>query len=302
MPVYNGERFLEQAIASVLKQEYHNFEFIIINDGSRDGSTNIINECEQRDDRIIVITHATNLGIVSALNAGLARARGKYIARMDADDIAAPSRFSRQVERLDRDADLFLVGSWAKVINTKNQTIGQMRLPTHDESIRACMLLGNQFIHSTVMFRQRVIDLVGPYKNHFPHDAEDYDLWLRIVERFKTANIPAYLMRLRRYFGGYSHTYFQAQQDATVQFRKKYLEKLLRQGQQGYRIAIQAFRINPFDPLLCKSLCERNPENDRTVGPWRRRWWMFLFLVRRQVKRVLSSPRRARFVDQIYPR
>ncbi len=300
LPVYNGERFLAQSLASVLQQEFDDFECIAINDGSRDGSAAMLNQYARRDDRIAILTHAKNQGIVAALNAGLARARGEYIARIDADDIAAPARLTRQVERLNRDPRLALIGSWAEVIDAEGRTVRRVRLPTRDETIRACMLLGNQFIHSTVMFRRRIIDAVGPYRNRFPH-AEDYDLWLRILERFPAANIPAYLTRWRRTAGGVSQAHPRAQRDATATLRQRYLEKHMRQGPQGHRIVIQAFRINPYDPLLREALDERGTGKTRLVGSWRRRWYELMFRVRRQVKRILAAPPLVRLADRCYP-
>lgn len=300
MPVYNGERFLNQAIQSLLRQNFSDFELILINDGSRDSSASVLDTYARSDARITVITHTANLGIVIALNEGIARARGQYVARMDADDIAAPTRFEKQVQALDSDSNLSLVGSWAETIDSSGQTVGRVRLPTHDGTIKAGMLLGNQFIHSATMFRRCLFDTAGPYRNRFPH-AEDYDLWLRMIKYSTVSNIPAYLIRLRRYDGGVSYAHPQAQGDATLTLRRQYLTELLRQGQRGRHVAIQALRINPYDPLLRQTLCAIGREGDIYVNAWQRWRYDISYRVRQLIKQTLSSPRFHKIADRLYP-
>lgn len=194
MPVYNGERFLKEAIESILTQTYTDFEFIIINDGSTDKSEEIIKSFP--DPRIKLISQ-TNKGIIGALNAGLKIAQGDYIARMDADDISEPMRLQEQLAFMQSNPSIVLCGTWAKTINENGAIIGSYNYPpvTHT-NIRKAIIRHNPFIHPSVMFTQKVIEKVGLYNLNYKH-AEDYELWTRIVARFKTANIPKHLLRYR---------------------------------------------------------------------------------------------------------
>lgn len=194
MPVYNAERFLKEAIKSILEQTFADFECIIVNDGSTDGSEEIVKEFS--DVRIKLISQP-NQGIVGALNAGLKVAQGTYIARMDADDISEPNRFEEQVQFLKTHPHVALCGTWARTINENGKETGIYDYPpaTHT-TIRMAMLRFNPFIHPSVMFTRKAVETAGPYDKRYKH-TEDYELWTRMVAKFKTANIPEYLLRYR---------------------------------------------------------------------------------------------------------
>ena len=194
MPVYNAERFVKEAIESILAQTYADFECIVINDGSTDGSEEIIKSFS--DARIKLISQP-NRGVIGALNTGLKAAQGTYIARMDADDVSEPTRLEEQIRFMKAHPTVALCGTWAKTIDENGKELGAYDYPpaTHT-AIRLAMVRSNPFIHPSVMFTRKAIEKVGVYKKGYKH-AEDYELWTRMVATFETANIPKHLLRYR---------------------------------------------------------------------------------------------------------
>ena len=192
MPVYNAEKYLEEAIKSVLSQTFTNFEFLIFNDGSTDNSLKIIQSYQ--DDRIVLAYNGQNKGYVSHLNEGIRLARGKYIARMDADDICLPERFEKQVDFLEKNPTYVLCGSRIKCFG---ETQDEVMLPLEDEEIRLKMLYITPFAHPSVMIRKATL-----LENALRYDkevmpAEDHDLWARIAQLGKLHNLKTPLLRYR---------------------------------------------------------------------------------------------------------
>jgi glycosyltransferase involved in cell wall biosynthesis len=197
MPAYNENRNIDDSITSILLQTFRDFEFIVINDGSTDGTDEIIKKYMGWDDRIILIDHATNQGILKSLNDGLEASRGKYIARMDADDISAHVRLEKQVDFLDSHPDIGLLGSDAVYIDPVGNEIVRLKHPKDDLLIRWTIILCNTFFHPTVMMRSSVLkehDLKYRQDSQF---SEDYDLWLRMMEYTSAANLPIPLVYYR---------------------------------------------------------------------------------------------------------
>jgi glycosyltransferase involved in cell wall biosynthesis len=193
MPVYNGERYLSEAIQSVLNQTFKDFEFIIIDDGSVDNSVKII---ESFDDERIVFLKINHKGIVGALNTGLEIAKGEYIIRTDADDVSVPERFEKLIKYMQENKDISICGSWAISINEKNEILGEMKYPPiKDFEIKKYILFHNPFIHPAVIFKRKEIIDVGGYKN-FKHN-EDYELWTRVLIKKTGHNIPEFLIKYR---------------------------------------------------------------------------------------------------------
>lgn len=193
MPVYNGEKYLREAINSVLSQDFSDFEFIIIDDGSTDKSLEIIKSFN--DSRIKIISRE-NKGVITSLNEAISLAKGKYLARMDADDICFSNRFSSQLKAFE-DSKVALVGSWATKINDNGEEIGLMSYPPLEyRKIKRFFIKHNPFIHSSVMIKKEVFDKVGVYNNKFKH-AEDYELWSRVLSKFEAVNIDQPLIKYR---------------------------------------------------------------------------------------------------------
>jgi glycosyltransferase involved in cell wall biosynthesis len=193
MPVYNAEKYLRLAIESVLNQSFSDFELLIVDDGSTDGSREIIRS--YGDQRIHATWNSTNRGECYTRNRALESARGKYVAVSDADDVALPGRFGQQVEFLDRAHDILVVGGFSELIDNEGKVNGVMRVPTDPLEIRWRLLFGNCMIHSTAMFRLEDARAVGGYGD-FPF-AQDFDLWRRLSLRGRFANIETPLSQYR---------------------------------------------------------------------------------------------------------
>lgn len=194
MSVYNGEKYLRDAITSVLLQSFSDFEFIIVNDGSNDDSQKIIDSFG--DNRLRIVSRE-NRGLIASLNEAIMMANGEYLARLDADDICASERFCRQSSALDEDNRLNIVGSWAKKIDEEGRELGLMDYPPLDDrGIRKLFLFHNPFIHSSVMIRKSALLAVGLYHPGFKH-CEDYELWSRLLKNGRGANIGEALISYR---------------------------------------------------------------------------------------------------------
>ncbi len=202
MSVFNGERFLASAIQSVLDQTFADFEFLILDDGSTDGSADIIHGFARKDSRIRPIVRE-NRGLVASLNQLLVEAQAPIVARMDADDICQPQRFAKQMAFLAANPDHGVVGSWSEDINEQGQpraASGTDHAITNEEMYEVARHGGQLLVHPAVMYRRAIVDRVGGYHAAFRH-CEDYDLWLRLASETKMANIPERLIRYRHYSG-----------------------------------------------------------------------------------------------------
>ncbi len=195
MPVLNGSAFLQSAIDSVLAQSWSDLELLIVDDGSTDDSVAIAHSIH--DPRVVVLRNERTLGLPAALNAGLRRASGVFIARLDQDDLARPDRIARQAAVLRREPALVLLGSQAHLIDGAGAVIGTVRRCLDPDSIRWYCLFDNPFIHSSVMFRRReVFEDLGGYDESLPY-AEDWDLWSRVMRRHDVRNLADVLVDYR---------------------------------------------------------------------------------------------------------
>lgn len=205
MPVYNGGSYLELAVRSILMQVFDDFEFIIIDDGSDDGSPELI---ERLEDPRIRLVRAPHTGLVAALNLGLSLARGTYLARMDADDISHVDRLALQVAHLDTRPDVGLVCSDVTVIDGAGRITGTQSEPDHPGDILLDGLLYRRrmkpIIHPSVMMRREVFETLGGYRDFA--SAEDRDFWLRASERHRFSRMNQRLLSYRIHAGGLSRT------------------------------------------------------------------------------------------------
>jgi hypothetical protein len=195
MSVFNGECYLCEAVESILDQSFCNFEFIIIDDGSTDGSAAILNSYLRRDCRVQVYRQQ-NSGLIESLNRGLQHARGKYIARMDADDIAIRERLMCQVEFMEDHPELAVLGGAVELINAQGKPIGKYRAPVTGQKLKSALLRDCALSHPTVLMRSDALASVNGYREVVA-DAEDWDLWLRIAERFEIANLEKVVLKYR---------------------------------------------------------------------------------------------------------
>lgn len=195
MSVYNGERFLREAVESILDQSFLEFEFIIINDGSTDFTAEMLDSYQKNDPRVHVY-HQENRGLVESLNRGCGLAQGSYIARMDADDISVKNRLMWQVDFMEKHPEVGVLGGAAEIIDTTGNSLRTAANPIEDHEIRYALLDDCPVWHPTVLMRKDVFVSVGGYRK-VVFGAEDYDLWLRIADHYQLANLEAVLLHYR---------------------------------------------------------------------------------------------------------
>ena len=200
MPVYNAEKYLKQAIQSILAQTYQNFEFIIVNDRSTDKSREIIQKYQKkypRKIRFIDLKRNLNKGGDASANIGLKHAKGKYIARMDADDIACSTRLKKQVAYLDSHPEVFLVGSNAYVIDKSGKKIGEKLVPENTiEILKACFTF-HPIIHPSSMFRRIINKKKFLYPIKYSANNDYYTFFKLICQGYKFVNLEEKLLKYR---------------------------------------------------------------------------------------------------------
>jgi glycosyltransferase involved in cell wall biosynthesis len=196
MSVYNGLPYLPEALDSILEQTFSDFEFLIIDDASTDGSGRVLAEYAERDSRIKILTNERNQGLGYSLAQGVELAQTIWIARMDADDIAVPNRLELQMSYVKDNPEVDILGGYALNINDDGQIIGERRVPICHEDIYR-LLWTNPFIHATVMFRRQAILRVGSYSEKI-RKRQDYELWFRCaLGKLKFANLALPLIYYR---------------------------------------------------------------------------------------------------------
>jgi GT2 family glycosyltransferase len=203
MAVYNGEKYLRQAIESILGQSFEDFELLINDDGSTDRSGEIIQS--YRDSRIRAVQNPINQGEERVRNQCLQRARGEYIAVLDADDIAHRDRLQIQTDFLNRNTGVSLVGSPHVIIDEAGRVVRIERVYSDELVIKWGLLFGNQFGHSTVMYRRKDVLDVGGYDESLPYGT-DFDLWVRLSTRGRLVNLLNPLAQYRVHSQNTSHT------------------------------------------------------------------------------------------------
>jgi glycosyltransferase involved in cell wall biosynthesis len=221
MPVYNGEKYLREAIDSILCQTFKDFEFLIINDGSTDRSVEIIKTYE--DLRINLVHNEKNLGLVATLNNGIDLAKGKYIARMDCDDISLPERLERQVSFMDKHQEISVCGTWVKTMGDVTST---WKYPVSNDEIRCRLLFESALAHPSAIIRKKtLLDNNLRYSIDYKH-AEDYNLWVNLSKKNLLANIDKVLLEYRLHRNKVGAIHNQEQLDAADEIRIKQLNEL----------------------------------------------------------------------------
>jgi glycosyltransferase involved in cell wall biosynthesis len=193
MPVYNGVKYIREAIDSIIAQTFTDWELLIVNEPSADGSTEIIAEYANRDKRVKLMQNPEKFGLVNSLNLGITSAKGEFIARMDADDISMPERFEKEVYFLEEHPSVGIIGSYQQHFGTKNLLHAP---PTDSERIKVGLIFTCDLCHSTVMFRRDLF-----IRNSLLYDskylAEDFELWTRAMQITDFATIPIVLGKYR---------------------------------------------------------------------------------------------------------
>jgi glycosyltransferase involved in cell wall biosynthesis len=195
MPVFNGQTTLVAAIESILAQTYHNFELIIIDDGSRDRSLEIIKLFA--DERIRVFTQS-NMGLAKTLNVGIFNSNGDFIARQDQDDISMPTRIEKQIKRFIQNIDLVLLGTRGHMINDEGKVVGKINMPSRNLDLQYITNFYNPFIHTSIMMRSMVLKQIGGYTEEVEKQPpEDYELWGRLKRMGQIENLNECLVKYR---------------------------------------------------------------------------------------------------------
>lgn len=217
LSVGSQKKYLKDAVQSILNQTFKDFEFIIINDASKNLEI-------PKDSRIKIITNTRHLGLTRSLNIGLKKAKGEFIARMDADDISKPERLKTETEFLEQNPDVALVGSWVDLINEKGSFLHTKKLPIDYENIKNNLIKANQFYHPTLLIRKNILDKVGFYDEKYEF-SQDYELVLRIASKYQVANIPESLLEYRvNTKSAISHGYVKEQAKFALMARIKALK------------------------------------------------------------------------------
>jgi hypothetical protein len=230
MSVYNGQRYLNQAVESALNQSYTDFEFIIVDDGSTDETWDILKKYAEQDQRISLVQNRKNLGLSKSLNKGLVLAKGDYIARQDADDVSLPERFATQIECLEQQPSVGLLGTAYYVINSQGQQRAVYLHPETDTEIRWQMLFHNAFCHSSVMFRRESLDRGSLFYNETLPCSQDYELWSRMLQQTSAANLTIPLVEWRKSDGAMSTTRHEEQQGIATIVSAQQITRLLPQN------------------------------------------------------------------------
>ena len=197
MSVYNGEKYLKEAVDSILNQTFEDFEFLIIDDGSTDQSLEILRS--YKDQRIRIVQNKKNIGLNQSLNNGLKLAQGKFIARMDADDISLSKRLEKQVAFMDDNPGIGVCGTWLQTFGEIKKTV--WKSPLKHEEICARMFFENSIGHPTVMIRKDIIDRYNLFYDENYQICEDYKLWIDMANITGLANLQEVLLLHRFHIG-----------------------------------------------------------------------------------------------------
>ena len=224
MPAYNCKDYISEAIESILIQTFSDFEFIIIDDASTDETFQII--CSFSDPRIRIYRNNHNRGIVYCLNEFIPKASGKYIARMDADDIALPDRLELQVRFMEENDHIGVLGTWVKILRLKISDCYQI-YPISPEENKVYLLNYPTIVHSTALIRKSLFDQLDLIYDHKRHYVEEYELWTRLVLITNLCNLPKVLLYVRKWENSTSAKFRKQQQLKIFQIRRNLYQSIL---------------------------------------------------------------------------
>jgi glycosyltransferase involved in cell wall biosynthesis len=216
MPARNARSTIKEAMDDVLAQTHRNLELIVVDDGSSDDTAVIA--AQVRDPRVRLVTRSS-AGVAASLNFGISISRGEMLARMDADDRCHPERLEKLLRAFARDPRLAVVGTAALLWDPRADRAEQHLMPTGDSALQYWLVFYSRFFHGSTMYRRSAIEAVGGYRPEL-EPAEDYDLWLRLSERFRVGNLPELLYTLRLHDASVSAKRGQEQLAATARARR----------------------------------------------------------------------------------
>lgn len=215
----NSERFLGETLRSLSAQTYRDFEVVVVDSGSRDGTLAILAEPWGFPVRVL---DASGKNLPESLNLGIEQARGRYIARIDGDDVAEPERLALQVAFLDRNSKTVLVGGQIRIIDEHGNSLGSRTYPTDSHSVRRNLAVKNVIAHPAVMFRREAAIAAGLYDPRPPlGQCEDYDFWLRLLGQGDLANLDVAVLRYRLHGGALKATRTRSILKATLEVKRR---------------------------------------------------------------------------------
>jgi glycosyltransferase involved in cell wall biosynthesis len=198
MPVYNGEKYLEETLNSILSQQFKNYELLIYNDASTDKTQKILEYYKKKDERITLYRGSKNILQPNAMNFLINKTKNEYIALHDADDVSMPNKFFLQMNYLIKNSDIGLLGTFAEIIDEKSNIIRKISYPYKHDQIKKEIAINNCFAQSSVIFKKKIYRKVGKFNALF-NPAQDYDMWTRMINLTKVENLPEYLLRYREH-------------------------------------------------------------------------------------------------------
>ncbi len=221
IPAYNAARYIEGSLRSVLDQTYRDIEVLVADDGSTDGTWRVLTRIARDNPRVLPIRNERNIGLAGTLNRMVRHARGEFVARLDADDIALPQRLERQLRAMD-EGELGVCGTWAKTLGLRRNYV--LPFPVTDAGIRAHLLFQSPFAHYSVMARRELL-MRHRYRPEAGY-AEDYDLWVRLSADTRMGNVPEPLVLYRQHPSQASVAHATQQWDDARRARRLALELL----------------------------------------------------------------------------
>jgi glycosyltransferase involved in cell wall biosynthesis len=250
--VHNGERFLERALESLRVQTWPEFEVLVVDDGSTDRTAEILSRLP--DQRFSVHHNRQNLGLTCSLNHGLRLARSDYVARLDADDVAMPGRLAAQAAFLDQHPDVGIVGADCEIVDEDDRTIARYTYPKTHTAIRWRHFFDNGFCHSTVMLRRSVLQEHRLSYDERVRYAQDFDLWTRLLQHTRGANLSTPLVRWRRHAATVSILHQEEQRQVATAVVARELTNLL--GRPVDDVLVRELRGWFFDNPVCSTDAE----------------------------------------------
>ena len=266
MSVYNGEKYLRQAIDSILSQTFKDFEFLIINDNSTDKTAKILQR--YNDSRIKTINNKKNMGLTKSLNIGIRKAQGKYIARMDADDISLSNRLHKQFQFLENHKNIGVVGSSVYLINQSGGKIEKQSIPQKHFLIKWNYFTGSSMSHPTIMIRAKVLK-VNLYNENFI-SAQDAELFSRLLfdKNIKFANLDNCLLKYRKHSNSVTKKRPIGQEEKSVEIRIKNIERYINLSNKEKEI-IRAIKIK--NKLTIKNILNERKIYKRLFHTYRKK-------------------------------
>lgn len=236
MPVYNCSNYINLAIESILNQTFEKFEFIIINDASTDDT--LIKILEYDDPRIVLLENTTQKGICECINYGISISKGKYIARMDGDDISHNTRFEHQFVFMEENPSVGILGTWYTILGTNDI----IKMPVKHEAIVLDMLEYSPLAHPTIFLRKSVLkDLITIYDQQYIY-AEDYELWSRLILTTRAENLPICLLAYRKHDNQSSNLYFLEQRISAKRVRLNLLKLLY----HNFEVDLNSYELKAY--------------------------------------------------------